>query len=91
MRGVQPLPGEPPPREDLDVGAVDVRAQERPSLARAVVGFVDADVRAPDDPHPGVAQRRRQPGRLRIVQDHDVAGADERRAARRPAGRVIAS
>ena len=55
---------------------LDVGDQEPPGLAREVVGRVDADVRAPDDRHPRLEQPRDHAGRLRIVQQHDVRGAN---------------
>ena len=63
-------------REDVGVGGLDVGDQEPPGFAREVVGRVDADVCAPDDRHPGLEQSRDHAGRLRIVQQHDVRGAD---------------
>jgi hypothetical protein len=44
-----------------------------------IVGDVEADVTAPHDRRPRLAHRRRQPGRLRIVQDHDVRRMHELR------------
>lgn len=63
-------------REDIGVGLLDVGDQEPPGLAREVVGRVDADMGAPDDRHPRLEQSRDHAGRLWIVQQHDVRGAN---------------
>ena len=48
--------------------------QELPCLARAGVGQVEADVRAPYDRHAGVLQPRDHARRLGVVQENDVVG-----------------
>ena len=63
-------------REHVGVRALDVGDQEAPSLAREIVGRVDAHVRSPDHRRTRVEQPRDHAGRLRIVQQHDVRGAN---------------
>ena len=79
LGGVEPLPGVARAREDVGVGALDVGDEEAPRLAREVVGHVEADVRAPDDRHARLDQRR----------DHARRSAG-RAGARRRAGRRAA-
>ena len=71
---VEPLPGVGRAREDVGIGPFHVAEEEVPRLARAVVGHVEADVRAPDDGHARLDQRRDHAGGLGVVQQHDVAG-----------------
>ena len=65
-----------------------VRAQELPRRVRAAVRLVDADVAAPDDVRAGGAHRLDQPGGLRVVQQHDVAGPRPAARARARCGRA---
>ncbi len=83
---LEPGPDERRAGEHERVGGHHVGPQEVPRLADQVVRLVDADVRPPDDVGADCAQRRGEPGGLRIVEDHDVPWADQRRELRR--GRV---
>ena len=72
---VEALPRERLAREHVDVGVEHIRPQERPRLAGEIVGRLDADVAAPDHRRAALLQGTDQTGRLRVVDDHDVAGA----------------
>jgi hypothetical protein len=73
---VEVLPDELLAREQACVRLLHPLAQERPRLARDVVGRVEPDVAAPDHPRAGLLEPRHEARRLRIVQDDDVALAD---------------
>ena len=68
----QPLPCESSSGEDEGVRAQDIATQEVPRVTSMIVGDVETDMTAPHHRRPRRAHRRRQPSRLRIVQDHDV-------------------
>ena len=53
--------------------AVEVGPQKRPRALGVPVRRVTPDVAAPDDERAARAQRPREPGRLRVVQQHDVS------------------
>ena len=59
------------------VRPVQLGAQKVPGPPDRVVRLVDPDVAAPDDRRPELASRPDHSGRLRIVQEHDVAAANE--------------
>jgi hypothetical protein len=69
---VETLPGIRLAREDQRVRAFDIGREEAPGLARQVIGKVEPDVRTPQHRHADLAQARQHPGRLGIVQQHDV-------------------
>ena len=71
---VHPPRREPAPREDEPVGLLDVRPDELPRPLRPLVRVVEADVAAPHDGAAVLEQRRDEPCRLRVVDDHDVVG-----------------
>jgi hypothetical protein len=85
-RAVQSIPEVRLAREDAGIGPADVRQQEIPGAPDDVIGLVDADVAAPDDPVAGFLHRRDQGGGLRVVEVDDVArprtGHDAARARR---------
>ena len=89
LRLVEPLPGERPAGEDVGVGLLDVRSQERPGPARQLVraGRAPTWQRQTTD-RPGLEHRRDQPGGLRVVEVDDVAWAHECRRARRRSRRA---
>ena len=70
------------PREDERIDRLEVRREEGPAALDLLVRRVAADVAAPDRADPGALKVRREAGRLRVVQDHDVARADVREHAR---------
>ena len=63
-------------REHEGVGTFDVVPEERPCLVGLVVAGVATDVATPHDPHAGRPEPLHHAGRLRIVQQHDVAATD---------------
>ena len=75
---VETVPGERPAREDAVVGGLYVRQQELPRLARLLVRRVEPHVAAPHQLHAVAGEMRRHAGGLGVVQDHDVAAAQER-------------
>ena len=70
------------PGEDEGVGSLDVRPQEVPGRPNKIIRFIDADMAHPDDAPAGFDERSGQPGRLRIVQHHDVTWPREIQHAR---------
>jgi len=64
---IKPLPAVSATGEDIGVGRLDIGSQEVPGRSGQLLGLVDADVAAPDDPCAKPLQGRSQPDGLRIV------------------------
>ena len=77
--GVEPGPDEAPAGEHARLGRPHVRQQERSGLPDHRVRPVGSHVQPPDDVRTRGAKSRRHADGLRIVQDHHVAGAEQRR------------
>ena len=78
-----------PAREHAGLRRGQVRPQELPPRPGHLVFPVHADVASPHHPGARVCQRRGQPGGLRVMQQHHIAGPDPGRQLHRVRGQHL--
>src|SRR5207253_3218052 len=77
------FPRESRPGKYEHVRIQDIATQEIPGLTSMVVGGVETNVTTPHHRRPRLSHCLRQPGRLGIMQDHDVVRTHQLREALR--------
>ncbi len=65
-------------REHVAQRMLEIRRQKRPALIGLLRLLTAPDVTAPDDSRPVIDKVGRQPDRLRVMQDHQIAGTYQR-------------